>query len=34
MDNNEYSTNTTNVKAAAAAIGGDKYTTKVFWDKF
>ena len=32
--NNEYSTNTTNVKAAATAIGGDKYTTKVFWDKF
>lgn len=34
--NNEYSTNTTNVKAAAAALGGggDKYTTKIFWDKF
>ena len=31
--NNEYSTNTTNVKAAATAIGGDKYTTKIFWDK-
>lgn len=32
--NNEYSTNTTNVQAAATAIGGDKYTTKLFWDKF
>lgn len=34
--NNEYSTNTTNVNAAAAALGsgGDKYTTKLFWDKF
>ncbi|OWK74719.1 hypothetical protein CBW16_04790 [Flavobacteriaceae bacterium JJC] len=32
--NNEYSTNTTNVNAAATAIGGDKYTTKIFWDKF
>ncbi|UJF28632.1 SusD/RagB family nutrient-binding outer membrane lipoprotein [Kaistella sp. 97-N-M2] len=32
--NNEYSTNGTNVTAAATAIGGDKYTTKVFWDKF
>lgn len=31
---NEYSTNTTNVNAAATAIGGDKYTTKIFWDKF
>ena len=32
--NNEYSTNKTNVEAAASAIGGDRYTTKVFWDKF
>lgn len=32
--NNEYSTNSANVTAAASAIGGDKYTTKVFWDKF
>lgn len=31
---NEYSTNKTNVEAAATAIGGDKYTTKLFWDKF
>ncbi|MCQ4035577.1 SusD/RagB family nutrient-binding outer membrane lipoprotein [Kaistella montana] len=31
---NEYSTNKTNVEAAASAIGGDKYTTKLFWDKF
>ena len=33
--NNEYSTNEVNVKAAATALGagGDKYTTKVFWDK-
>lgn len=31
---NEYSTNTTNVNAAASAIGGDSYTTKLFWDKF
>lgn len=31
---NEYSTNTANVNAAATAIGGDKYTTKLFWDKF
>lgn len=32
--NSEYSTNTVNVNAAATAIGGDKYTTKIFWDKF
>lgn len=31
---NEYSTNRTNVEAAATKIGGDKYTTKLFWDKF
>ena len=31
--NNEYSTNNANVTAAASAIGGDKYTTRVFWDK-
>ena len=31
---NEYSTNRANVEAAAAKIGGDKYTTKLFWDKF
>lgn len=31
---NEYSTNKTNVEAAAKAIGGDKMTTKIFWDKF
>lgn len=30
--NNETSTNTANVNAAATAIGGDKYTTKLFWD--
>lgn len=29
---NEYSTNEVNVKAAASAIGGDSYTTKLFWD--
>lgn len=31
---NEYSTNKTNVEAAATAIGGDKYGTKLFFDKF
>lgn len=30
--NNETSTNTANVNAAATAIGGDKYTTRIFWD--
>lgn len=30
----EASTNGANVAAAASAIGGDKMTTKVFWDKF
>lgn len=30
----EASTNGANVAAAAAAIGGDKMTTKLFWDKF
>jgi len=29
---NEYSFNKANVKAAAAAIGGDKQTTKLWWD--
>lgn len=32
--NNETSTNTANVNAASTAIGGDKYTTRIFWDKF
>ena len=26
--------NQANFKAASAAIGGDKVTTKLFWDKF
>ncbi|WP_126652329.1 SusD/RagB family nutrient-binding outer membrane lipoprotein [Chryseobacterium aureum] len=30
----EYVVNFDNVSAAAAAIGGDKATTKLFWDKF
>ncbi|MBT2620870.1 SusD/RagB family nutrient-binding outer membrane lipoprotein [Chryseobacterium sp. ISL-6] len=30
----EYLLNATNVKAAAAKIGGDKVSTKIFWDKF
>ncbi|ASK30626.1 SusD/RagB family nutrient-binding outer membrane lipoprotein [Chryseobacterium sp. T16E-39] len=30
----EYLLNSTNVKAAAAKIGGDKVSTKIFWDKF
>lgn len=30
----EASTNAANVAEAAAAIGGDKMTTKIFWDKF
>lgn len=30
----EYVTNNANVTAAATAIGGDKATTKLFWDKF
>jgi hypothetical protein len=30
----EQNLNKTNYTAAAAAIGGDKQTTKVFWDKF
>ncbi len=30
----EASTNGTNYNAAATAIGGDKLTTKIFWDKF
>ncbi|QIY92340.1 SusD/RagB family nutrient-binding outer membrane lipoprotein [Chryseobacterium gallinarum] len=30
----EYVLNGDNVKAAAAKIGGDKATTKLFWDKF
>lgn len=30
----EQNINTTNYNAAAAAIGGDKVTTKLFWDKF
>lgn len=32
--NREISTNSANVAAAAAAIGGDKMSTKLFWDKF
>lgn len=31
---NEYSTNKTNVQAAADKIGGDKYGTKLFFDKY
>lgn len=31
---NEQNTNTTNYNAAATAIGGDKVTTKLFWDIF
>ena len=31
---NEQNLNTTNYNAAAAAIGGDKVITKLFWDKF
>jgi hypothetical protein len=31
---NEQNLNKTNYTAAATAIGGDKQTTKVFWDKF
>ena len=31
---NEQNLNKTNYAAAATAIGGDKQTTKVFWDKF
>lgn len=30
----EQSTNPTNYGAASTAIGGDKLTTKIFWDKF
>lgn len=30
----EQNINTTNYNAAAAAIGGDKVTTKLYWDKF
>ncbi|SDH58772.1 Starch-binding associating with outer membrane [Chryseobacterium taeanense] len=30
----ETTTNPTNYAAAAASIGGDKLTTKIFWDKF
>ena len=30
----EYVLNNANVSAAATAIGGDKATTKLFWDKF
>lgn len=30
----EATTNGTNYNAAATAIGGDKLTTKIFWDKF
>jgi len=30
----EYLVNATNTNAAATAIGGDKATTKLFWDKF
>ena len=31
---NEQTLNPTNYKAAAAKIGGDAVTTKIFWDKF
>ncbi|HEY8688862.1 MAG TPA: SusD/RagB family nutrient-binding outer membrane lipoprotein [Chitinophagaceae bacterium] len=31
---NEQNTNTTNYNTAASAIGGDKVTTKLFWDIF
>jgi hypothetical protein len=31
---NEQNVNTTNYSAASTAIGGDKVTTKLFWDKF
>lgn len=31
---NEQNLNKTNYAAAATAIGGDKQTTKIFWDKF
>jgi hypothetical protein len=30
----EYVLNGANVNAAASKIGGDKATTKLFWDKF
>lgn len=30
----EYSINSTNVAEASSAIGGDKQTVKIFWDKF
>ncbi len=30
----EQQVNTTNWQAASTAIGGDKFTTKIFWDKF
>jgi len=30
----EQTLNPANYKAAASAIGGDKITTKIFWDKF
>lgn len=32
-DSNEYKLNETNVEAAATSIGGDKYTTKLWWAK-
>lgn len=31
---NEQNVNTTNFNAASTAIGGDKVTTKLFWDKY
>jgi hypothetical protein len=31
---NEDTMNKTNWEAASTAIGGDKATTKLFWDKF
>ena len=30
----EQSVNSTNWESASTAIGGDKLTTKLFWDKF
>jgi hypothetical protein len=30
----EVNLNNANYTAAAASIGGDKVTTKIFWDKF
>lgn len=32
-DTNEYTLNKANVEAAATSIGGDTYTTKLWWAK-